>query len=120
VLEIGIERITCLSGCPAYTFIVGLDGRFRYVGESGVDLIGAYTGFVDLGRVRQVRRFAGELHLFDLPDTFPGLLDNPTTYILVSSGSKTKVIADGGLSSPASLWALAQLIDGLLNLAVWD
>ncbi len=120
VLEIGIERTACLVGCPAYSFIVGLDGRFRYTAESGVDCIGVFTGYVDLGRFRQVRRFADELRVFNMPDTFPGLLDNPTTYLLVNSGTTTKVIADTGLGSPAGLWALGQLIDTLLHSAIWD
>lgn len=120
VLEIGIERTTCLTSCPTYSFIVGLDGRFRYVGESGVDRIGVFTGYVDLGRFRQIRRFADELRVFDMPDAFPGLLDNPTTYLLINTGSTTKVIADTGLGSPAGLWALGQLIDSLLDSAIWD
>ena len=65
-------------------------------------------------------RFAEELNVFALPDTFLGALDNPTTYVLVSTSARSKVVADAGLNSPAGLWALGQLIDELLDAATWD
>lgn len=121
VSEIGIERGRCLAGCPAYTFIVQADGSFRYVGEYNVERLGVHSGRVSVGRLLQVLRFAEAIDVAAMDDSYTsGFLDNPTVYTLVTQGGRQKVVADEGRSGPATLWALEELIDSLLETAVWD
>jgi len=45
---------------------------------------------------------------------------SPTTYLLAEWTDETKVVLNYALSGPARLWALARLIDELLDEAEWD
>jgi Domain of unknown function (DUF6438) len=119
--EIGIERTRCLSNCPAYTLIIQKDGSFRYSGEYGVERLGDYTGKVSVGQLNQVMRFINEalFFAFDTSYTTP-FLDGPTTYTMAKKGNDLKVIENYASSGPATLWAIEQLMDSLLETAEWN
>ena len=132
---VGLERLRCYAGCPAYTFIARADGSFRYVGEYGVERLGEYTGRVDLGRLNQVMRFIAESDFAALEPSYLGaFLDGPTTYTMVErtverpegedadsdANANIKVVENYAGAGPATLWAIEQLIESLLETAVWD
>lgn len=119
--EIGLERTRCLTSCPAYTVIINADGTFRYTGEYGVERMGEHTGTVEVGQLNQVMSFINESLFSGFEDTYSAnFLDAPTTYVMVKTGSETKVIQNYGNSGPATLWAIEQLIDNLLETAEWN
>jgi hypothetical protein len=121
IAEIGLERTRCLTNCPAYTVIINADGTFRYTGEYGVERIGEYTGRVSVGKLNQVMSFINESLFMGFEDTYSAsFLDAPTTYVMVKKGNQTKVIENYANSGPATLWAIEQLIDDLLETAEWD
>lgn len=121
IREIGLERTRCYADCPAYTFIIQRDGSFRYVGEYGVEHLGEYTGQVSQGRLNQVLRYIEAIDFMDLQDTYSSpFLDNAAVYTMVVKNGNTKVIENYALSGPATLWALEQLIDSLLETAQWN
>jgi hypothetical protein len=121
IAEIGLERTRCLTNCPAYTVIINADGTFRYTGEYGVERIGEYTGRVSIGKLNQVMSFINESLFMGFEDTYSAnFLDAPTTYVMVKKGNETKVIENYANSGPATLWAIEQLIDDLLETAEWD
>jgi hypothetical protein len=119
--EIGLERTRCLTSCPAYTVIIKADGTFRYTGEYGVERMGEHTGTVSVGELNQVMSFINESLFSGFEDTYSAnFLDAPTTYLMVKTGNETKVIENYGNTGPATLWAIEQLIDKLLESAEWD
>jgi hypothetical protein len=121
VARVGIERVPGLTGGPAYWVVIESDGDFRYVGESGVERLGTHTGTVPSGPLRLLRAFIEDMDFRELEDTYTSpFLDNPTTYLLAEWTDETKVIQNYALSGPARLWAMARLIDELLDEAQWD
>lgn len=119
--EIGLERSRCYAGCPAYTFIIYSDGSFKYLGEYGVENIGEYTGNISLGQLNQVLNFINETDLFSFKDSYTSpYLDSATTYILLKQNGNLKIIENYANSGPATLWAIEQLIDSLLETSLWD
>ncbi len=119
--EIGLERTRCLTNCPAYTLIIQKDGTFRYTGEYGVERLGDYTGKVSVGQLMQVMRFMNEALFFAFESSYSSpFLDGASTYTMARKGSELKVIENYSGSGPATLWAIEQLIDGLLETAQWD
>lgn len=121
VVRVGIERVPGLTGGPAYWVVIESDGDFRYVGESGVERVGTHTGTVPAGPLRLLRAFVEDMEFRVLEDTYTSpFLDNPTTYLLAAWPDETKVIQNYALSGPARLWAMARLIDELLDEAEWD
>ena len=121
ISEIGIERTRCFGDCPAYTFIVAQDGSFRYVGQYGVEHMGEHTGKVSVGRLNQVMAFIGESGYITYEDTYSAsFLDAPTVYSMMVQEGDTKVIENYGNTGPATLWAIEQMIDSLLETAEWD
>jgi hypothetical protein len=118
--EIGIERTRCLSSCPAYTLVIQKDGSFRYTGEYGVERMGEHTGKVSVGQLKQVMRFMNETLFFGLESSYTSpFLDGASTYTMARKG-EVKVIENYAGSGPATLWAIEQLIDALLETAEWD
>jgi len=119
--EIGLERTRCYAGCPAYTFIIYSDGSFKYTGEYGVENIGEYTGNISLGQLNQVLKFINETEFFKFKDSYSSpYLDSAATYLMVKKKDNLKVIENYANSGPATLWAIEQLIDDLLETALWD
>lgn len=121
ISAVGIERLRCYAGCPAYTFIVNADGTFRYTGDYGVERLGDYRGTVNTGRLKQVLRAIDDIGFKAFQDTYRAeFLDGPTVYTMVMENGDTKVIENYGNSGPGALWAVEQLIDGLLETADWE
>jgi len=121
ITSIGIERTRCYAGCSAYTFIVQQDGTFRYEGSYGVERMGAYTGTVSVGRLNQVFAFLEETDYQVFDSSYRAqFLDGPTVYTMVVQGNDTKVIENYAGTGPATLWAIEQLIDALLETAEWN
>lgn len=121
ITEIGLERTRCLAGCPAYTLIIRADGSFRYLGEYGVERLGEHRGTVSLGRLKRVLAFIAEtpFDAYDASYRSP-YLDGPTAYVMVRRGEAVKVVEDYAGSAPATLWAVEELIDDLLETAEWN
>ena len=121
ITEIGLERTRCFAGCPAYTVIISADGSFRYTGEYGVERVGEYTGTVSEGRLRQVLDFIAEANFEGFQTSYLSpFLDGPTVYTLVREGDEGKVVENYANNGPATLWAIEQLIDSLLETAEWQ
>jgi Domain of unknown function (DUF6438) len=121
IAEIGLERTRCLTNCTAYTVIIKADGTFRYTGDYGVERMGEHIGTVEVGELNQVMSFIAESLFSGFEDTYStNFLDAPTTYVMVKTGNETKVIENYGNTGPATLWAIEQLIDNLLETATWD
>lgn len=119
--EIGIERGRCLAGCPAYTLIIAADGSFRYYGEYGVERLGDHSGSVSVGRLNQVMRFMNEALFPSFDSSYRSVfLDAATVYTMMRRGNEITVVENYANSGPASLWAIEQLIDSLLETASWD
>ncbi|MGL4610249.1 MAG: DUF6438 domain-containing protein [Trueperaceae bacterium] len=121
ISEVGLERSRCLTDCPAYTVILNADGTFRYTGEYGVERMGEHTGTISVGELNQVFSFINESLFMGFEDTYSAdFLDAPTTYIMIKKGKDLKIIENYANTGPATLWAIEQLIDGLLETATWD
>lgn len=120
IARVGLERTPCFGTCAAYTVIFEADGSFVYTGDSNVERLGEHRGTVSQGRLFQVFRYVEAIEYLKLADTYdPGLLDVPSVYTLVEWGGATKVVLDVGNYAPATVWALAELLDDLLEGATW-
>jgi len=121
ISEIGIERTRCYGRCPAYTFIVQSNGTFRYTGRSGVERIGEFTGKIAPYYFEPLARFVKEASFFEMEDDYDrSVTDNPTTYTTAVADGKRKLVRNYAHAGPNKLWAIEQLIDGLLVHAEWD
>ena len=119
--ELRLERTRCRTTCPAYTVTLRADGSFRYTGVYGVERSGEHTGTVEVGSLRQVLRYAEEIGFFGLEARYTSpYLDNAAAVFTAAGPDGRKTVTDYAGSGPATLWALGQLIDGLLADATWD
>lgn len=121
IARIGLERSNCFVGCPTFTLVIERDGRFRYLGEANVERLGEWSGQIERGSLNQVLRYIAAIDYLKLDDTYLSpFLDNPASYTMVAWGGETKVIENYSNSAPATVWALEQLIEDLLEVATWD
>ena len=121
ISALSLQRTRCLTGCPAYTVTISRDGTFSYSGHYGVARLGNNSGRVDKGRLEQVFRYLDEIGFRRLePSYLSPYLDNATAITTVIQNGERKTVTNYANSGPATLWALEQLIDDLLNGATWD
>ena len=121
VSEIGIERSKCYGTCPVYSFIVKRDGSFRYNGINFVKRKGRYAGKVNLWQLNNILKFIKEIDYVKLDDKyFCSVSDYPTVFTTAVINGKRKIVSNYANAGPSKLWALEELIDHLMNNAVWD
>jgi hypothetical protein len=121
ITEIGIERTPCFGTCPSYTFIVKSDGTFRYKGERHAERQGEFTGRIAVWQFHQLAQFIKESGYTELEDYYSRTVtDNPTVYTMVVTNDKRKTVSNYANAGPTKLWAIEQLIDGLMAKAKWD
>lgn len=121
ITELRLERTRCLANCPAYAVTFRADGSFVYRGDDGVERLGEHTGRVEPGSLRQVFRYVEAIGFGGLEARYTApYLDNATTVFTIVTPEGSKTVTDYANSGPATLWALGELVDGLLAEATWD
>lgn len=121
ITEMGIERSTCFGECPAYTFIVKSDGTFRYHGLEYVERKGEHTGTIPVRRFHDLAQFVKDSGYFECEDSYRREVTGPPgTYTMVVMSGKTKTVRNFAQAAPTKVWAIEQLIDGLMTHAKWD
>lgn len=120
IKQIGVEHTACLGTCPVFTLIINNDGTFRYHGEAYVKRRGDWHGTVELGELNRVWRYISEMGYFDLADMYAaGVTDLPSTYSMVTTSGRKKIVCNYGEFGPAKLSALEDMLDHLLDNAKW-
>lgn len=120
ITEIGIERTTCFGKCPAYTFIARGDGTFRYHGEKNVEHLGVFSGEIPIWNFRELARFITDSGYMELKNEYTAeVTDCPTTFTTVVENGKRKVIRNYANAGPSKLWAIEEIIDGLMAKSEW-
>ena len=121
VERIGIERLRCYAGCQDYTLIVEADGHFTYEGRYDVERMGRHTGTVADWYLLRVIDFMEDMNFMQLNTSYTNeFLDGPSVYTMMEKGGSVHVVENYASEGPASLWALEQLIDEMLETAEWD
>ena len=107
---------------PFYTVIIHRDGTFCYAGRANVPHIGTFTGTVDRYQLRHLLVFVEALHYFELPSGYQmPVMSIEESYTFAKRGRTVKTVwKAGNYSGPTDLWAMEQLIDGLILHAHWQ
>jgi hypothetical protein len=120
ITEIGIERTPCFGSCRVYTCVVSNDGTLRYQGKAHVEKLGTWDGKVDPDEFHALANFIARSNYINIAETFTsGRYDSESVYTTFVMWGRRKVIRDYGGSGPPELWALENLIDGVIAGAVW-
>jgi len=121
VTEIGIERTACFGSCPVYVCLIRSDAVVRYHGGAHVDRIGDWETKIDPYKFHNLANFIAESGYSQMQDTFAtSVTDGDTVYTTFLLKGRRKVFRNYASSGPPKLWALQQLIDGLLVGAIWN
>ncbi len=121
ISEMRLERTRCLASCPAYSVTIQADGTFSYTGIYGVERMGEHTGQLEVGQLRQLFRYIDEIGFMAFQTSYLSpFLDNATVKTTVVQNDQRQTVTNYANSGPATLWALEELIDMLLETATWD
>ena len=121
ITEIGLRRTQCRGTCPVYSVVIQSDGSFVYKGERHVHRLGEHTGMIHQWSLRQLAQFIVDSKFLDLQDNYlDAPLDLSSTFLTIIFNEKKKEIENYGDSGPSLLWAIAEIIDKLLDEANWD
>jgi hypothetical protein len=113
VSEFGLER----SG---FTFIARSDGTCRYTGRV-LPIPQKRRGIVSMVEFHRIAQFIKEMNYFQMQDNYDSNGDDfPTAFSTVVMDGERKTIRNYGDAAPSRLWALEQLIDGMVAHARWE
>jgi hypothetical protein len=120
ITEIGIERTPCFGSCPVYTCIVSSDGTVRYQGKAHIEKFGDWEGKIEPEEFHALANYIARSNYICMAEEFTsGRYDSETVYTTFVQRGRRKVIRDYGRSGPPELWALENLIDGVVAGATW-
>jgi hypothetical protein len=121
VTEIGIERCGSIWGGSVFTFIATSDGKFRYHGVKEVERKGKFAGTIPLWQFQNLAKFIRDSGYMEFADEYHReITDSATTFTSVTFNGKRKIIENYANSGPTSLWAIQELIEGLMAKATWE
>lgn len=121
VTAISLRRTPCFGRCPDYTFTVKVDGSVEYEGRTHATPAGKLTGKTDRWRFHNVARLIDEVGFFCFADKYAApVTDNPTVFVTVTMGGRTKTVENYANAGPQVLWAIEQLIDDMKRDTAWD
>src|SRR4051794_40085576 len=121
ITEIGIERCGSVWGGPVFTFIATSDGKFRYRGVKDVERKGKFAGTISLWSFHNLAKFIRDSGYMEFANEYRReITDSATTFTSVTFNGKRKVIRNYANSGPTSLWAIEELIEGLMARASWE
>ena len=99
---ITLERTACFGTCPVYKVAIQEDGTVRYEGWQHVRVSGGHTWKIDPAAVQALAREMEKAGFFEMKDEYVALVtDMPTTYVTLTSGSRSKRIKDYFAGPPA-------------------
>lgn len=120
ISEIGIEREPCFGTCPVYSLIVQSDGSVRYHGVAHVERIGRWEGKIDPYRFHRVADFILQSDYLKMPEHHTsGVTCGDTVLTLIRRNGRYKIFSNYASSGPSKLWALQEIIDGLMAKCEW-
>ncbi|MCC7069810.1 MAG: hypothetical protein IT383_00715 [Deltaproteobacteria bacterium] len=121
VTAISIRRTRCYGTCPDYTFTVQADGSVEYEGRAHAAPAGKHTGKTDTWRFHNLARLVDEVGFFCFADKYTApITDNPTAFVTVTMGGRTKTVENYANAGPQVLWAIEQLIDDMKRDTTWN
>ena len=121
ISEIGFERTGCYGTCPSYTFIITSGGKCRYEGGKHAKIEGKKTGRVSIIEFHRLAEFLLSIQFFALKDEYTAsLTDSSSTFTTATLNGKRKIIDNYAGLGPAQLWAVEQILDGMVTRARWD
>jgi hypothetical protein len=112
----------CMGECPWYSMKVFRTGALEYRGIANVDVIGERTGrvnYYEFDLVASVVETSGFLDLSEMDDGDCVSTAGDTTIGVTFAGGHERVFTRDALNEPPIFWAVARLIESLLDKAKW-
>jgi len=121
ISEIAIQRGYNFGLAPVYMFTAKKDGSVFYHGEAHVDRKGAHTGKIYEWQFNQLAQFILDSGYLQLKSYYASEYTcQATVYTSIIANGNRKIVKNYGRAGPASLWAVEQLIDQLMQLVQWN
>jgi hypothetical protein len=111
----------CYGTCPVYTVTIDRHGRFTWLGEHFVPVVGRYEGEFVPELFTALAEMIDRFGFFDWNDEYVSdITDMPDTILTVERAGVTKRVLQNGTNEPPGLDVLATFIDGIISHALWD
>lgn len=120
--SISLERTWCFGPCPVYKVTLRASGGVFYEGEANVARVGKYTARIDEQDYQRIAAWARRLGFSHLkPSYSSGVTCQSSAITRVVVGDELFETEDNGSSGPSELWALEEIIDGVVASATqWE
>jgi hypothetical protein len=124
IIQVGIERTICYGESSVYSAILHANGQVKYQGDMHVDLLGEHFGKLNEHDFRALAQFIAGTQFWKMESEYDFqnkiVTDFPSTYVLVATTDRRKIVKNYADSGPPELWAIAGLIDFLLQSVEWE
>ena len=124
LVQLGLERMPCFGACPVYTAVIHSAGRVEYQGDWHVKRLGNHHGKASRYDFRCLAHFIQSSSFWDLEGSYDFkdcvVTDCASTYVMVATRERKKIVSNYGNAGPPILWAIAELIDSIIRGVTWD
>lgn len=121
IKQVTLERTMCFGMCPVYTVRVNRRGRFEWIGESFVPLVGHHSGEFPKSLFGGLSRLIDQVGFFGWDDSYiETVTDNPATILTVEVDGITKSVRQEATDKPEGLQLVATFIDGMVAPGLWE
>ncbi|MDY3557449.1 DUF6438 domain-containing protein, partial [Gemmata sp. JC717] len=124
ITQVGIARSACFGECPVYDAVIHASGVVQYSGRMYVPRVGDHRGRVALYGFQRLAQFICGTRFWDLAPHYDFrdavVSDAPRSCVLVATADRRKLVSNYADAGPPELWAIAELIDLLLQGVEWE
>lgn len=124
IIQVGIARSACFGECPVYDAIVHASGLVEYTGLLYVSRIGDHRAWCRLYEFQRLCQFITNSGFWNMESRYDfrdaAVSDAPGSCVLVATAEQRKLVSNYSDSGPPELWAIAGLIDLLLQGVEWE
>lgn len=124
IIQVGLERSPCFGECPVYAAAIHHDGPVEYEGHMHVKRLGRHTGRASQYSFQRLAQFIAGTRFWQMESYYDFrhavVSDCAASCVLVATATRMKIVSNYADSGPPELWAIAGLIDLLLQGVEWE
>jgi hypothetical protein len=124
ITQVGLARSPCFGECPVYDVVIHASGRVEYTGRMHVERLGEHRGQANLYLLRRLTQFIATTRFWEMESYYDFrnavVTDAPGSCVLVATLARRKLVGNYMDAGPPELWAIAGLVDLLLQSVEWE
>ena len=124
ITQVGVARSPCFGECPVYDAVIHASGLVEYTGRMYVPKLGDHRGRAEMYDFQRLAQFICQTSFWSMENYYDFrnavVSDAPGSCVMVATAGRRKLVGNYMDAGPPELWAIAGLIDLMLQRVTWE